>query len=273
MSLVRVLSLVPLSYVSWFLGALANFPLPQPLARWTVSAFARLYGIDTSISTKSLDEFRCIGEFFTRDVKPEARPCAEGLVSPVDGTLRSYHQLSPDKKIPQVKGRNYTLTKLLGGDAFVSRVERGSLWNMYLSPADVHHIYSPVSGLIVRTVHIPGKLWPVNDWALHSIDELFAVNERVVTYIETDQGLVGVVMVGATNVGRIALQYMPLETNVRPWEHKSIQSFDHGDISIRAGMKIGTFKMGSSVLVITESPSQPSNKLEFPRKVLFGEPL
>jgi phosphatidylserine decarboxylase len=268
-----VLRFLPLSYISWLLGTLANIPLPQPFARWTVGVFARAYRIDVSTATKSLAEFRCIGEFFTRDLKPEVRPRGEGLLSPVDGTLRGCHELSPGSTIPQVKGKDYTLEQLLAGDPFAARLKDGVLWNMYLSPSDAHHIFSPVSGRIVKTLHIPGKLWPVNDWALNSVEGLFAVNERVVTFLESERGLVAVVMIGATNVGRIALRYMPLETNLRPWLPKVVRRFEHTDLVVQAGEKLATFKMGSSVIVVTEKRYPEASVGEYPRKVQYGVTL
>jgi phosphatidylserine decarboxylase len=195
-------------------------------------------------------------------------------VFPVDGTLRSCEELTPDCDISQVKGKSYSLQKLLRDDEFVQRLSSGQLWNMYLSPKDAHHIYSPVSGRIVKTVHIPGALWPVNDWALHSIDGLFAVNERVITFIESQFGLVAVVMIGATNVGKISLAYTALETNVRPWEKKSVRTILHSPaVSVACGDKIGTFKMGSSVILITENRQVPQSAPQFPQAVQYGAAL
>jgi phosphatidylserine decarboxylase len=236
--------------------------------------FAWIYGIDTSSATAPIESYRSIGEFFTRDLKAELRPIQAAVVVPVDGVLRDVITLSPDAAIPQVKGRSYTLPKLLGDDPFVSRFTHGVLWNMYLSPRDAHHIFAPISGEIVRTVHIPGTLWPVNDWALRSVDELFAVNERVVTFIESPQGLVAVVMVGATNVGRISLSYMDLETNVRPWDKKQISAIAHQPpVAVKCGEKLGTFKMGSSVIVIMESVGGMREASAKPRAIRYGEPL
>jgi phosphatidylserine decarboxylase len=145
---------------------------------------------------------------------------------------------------------------------------------MYLSPSDAHHIFSPVAGEIVRTTWIPGALWPVNEWALNSVDRLFAVNERVVTYIESQLGLFAVVMVGATNVGKIALSYMPLETNSRPWARPSQSSTDHCPaIKVGCGDKLGTFKMGSSVILICERPVASADKDLSGRKITYGTPL
>jgi phosphatidylserine decarboxylase len=148
----------------------------------------------------------------------------------------------------------------------------------------VHHIFSPVAGEVIKTVHIPGRLWPVNDWALSNVDRLFAVNERVVTFIDSGDngyGLVCVVMVGATNVGRIALTYTDVESNLKPWQKRSIRTIEHAPpIFVKAGEKIGTFKMGSSVLVLVEHGSAgggdgprvfvDSSRL---RKLVFGELL
>ncbi len=266
---------MPLSYLSWFIGVLANLPLPQPLARWTIQIFASAYGIDPTLATRPLTEFRSIGEFFTRDLKPEHRPIRGERVFPVDGTLRNISSLSPDGHIEQVKGKSYTLSQLAAGDSFVARLSSGQLWNMYLSPKDAHHIYAPVSGRIVRTVHIPGALWPVNDWALSSVDGLFAVNERIVTYIESDVGLVAVIMVGATNVGRISLSYMQFETNRAPWIKHAVQSFEHTQpIAVACGEKIGTFKMGSSVVLLSERHLVEADKVgSFPRSIRYGESL
>ena len=136
---------------------------------------------------------------------------------------------------------------------FASRFAQGQAWNFYLSPRDAHHIFSPVDGRIVKTVHIPGALWPVNDWAVRNVDGLFAANERIISFIDGDLGLVAVVMVGATNVGRIKLAYEALETNVTPWKRASGKAITHDPgIATTRGAKLGTFLMGSSVILLTE---------------------
>lgn len=271
----EILRYLPLSYLSWFLGALANLPLPQPLARWSILIFARIYRIDWTLASKPLHTYRCIGEFFTRDLREGLRPIAAvELVSPVDGKLRDFDNLEQTGAITQVKGKEYTVSALLAGDPYAEVLKNGQLWNFYLSPSDAHHIHAPVDGRIVKTVHIPGKLWPVNDWALHSIDSLFAVNERVVTYIQTSAGLVAVVMVGATNVGRISLSYAPIETNQAPWRAKQLTTLVHEQaIPVARGQKIGTFKMGSSVVVLCQGRRFEAINLPQLRLVQVGESL
>ena len=271
----EILRYLPLSYLSWFLGALANLPLPRPLARWTILIFARAYRIDWTLASRPLESYRSIGEFFTRDLRDGLRPIAVAeLVSPVDGKLRDCENLQSSGAITQVKGRQYTVSGLLANDPCAESFATGQLWNFYLSPSDAHHIHAPVDGAIVKTVRIPGKLWPVNDWALNSIDELFAVNERIVTYIQTSRGLVAVVMVGATNVGRVSLSYTLLETNQAPWKPKKVHCQLHQPaIPVVKGQKIGTFKMGSSVVVLCEGQRFEPIDLPRSRSVCVGESL
>jgi phosphatidylserine decarboxylase len=270
----RMLALLPKSYLSWGLGHLARLPLPKPLARFSVSLFAQAYSIDHSMATRPFDSFRSVGDFFTRDLKPELRPIAHGPVCPVDGTLRSCTDLTAGGEVIQVKGKSYTVAQLVGDSELARRFEQGQLWNFYLSPQDAHHIHAPVDGEIVETIHIPGKLWPVNDWALHSVDGLFVVNERVVTLIQSTHGLVAVVMVGATNVGRIKLAYTDLITNRIPWAAKTHKRLKHEPpIPVARGSKIGTFMMGSSVIMVSERHLAPNPQLKELRKVTYGASL
>jgi phosphatidylserine decarboxylase len=265
---------LPLTYLSWFLGKLANLTLPKPLATLTVRMFSGAYGIDSSLATRPIEDFRSIGDFFTRDLRPELRPMGDGLVSPVDGTLRSVQNIEAGDMLTQVKGKSYSLESLLGDDELSHRFVNGQQWNFYLSPKDAHHIHAPIDGRVLRTVQIPGKLWPVNDWALRSVEGLFAVNERIVSYIDTALGLVAVVMVGATNVGRISLAYSQMETNLRPWAKKGKQVIHHNPaIPITKGAKLGTFKMGSSVIVLTENRVVDVYNLDQCCSVLYGQPL
>ncbi len=271
------LRFVPKNYLSWFVGTAANIPLPAPLNTFSIGIFARAYGIDTTAATKTVSQFRSIGEFFTRDMKPELRPIAEGLVCPVDGKLRRVESPAHEGMLTQVKGVSYSIPELLGNAPESSRFFGGSAYSFYLSPTDAHHIHAPCDGEIVKTVHIPGKLWPVNDWAINNVPALFAVNERVITFINSSKGLFAVVMVGATNVGKIEAAYTSLVTNIRPWVHQTQKEFVHQPgIPVMRGAKIGTFHMGSSVVLLTERRVHGEDRLleqSGGRVVRYGESL
>jgi phosphatidylserine decarboxylase len=246
----RYLRYVPKNHLSRIIGRLVHARLPKPVARRLVRWFADTYQIDVDAAGKPMHEYPSIGHFFIRDLAEGLRPIESGLVSPVDGTLRNFGAVE-NGKLEQVKGKTYTLARFLGDAANAPRYENGAYFNFYLSPQDYHHIHSPVTGTIARSVHIPGKLWPVNDWSLQNIDELFSINERVITYIDGEFGRAAVVMIGATNVGKISVVYDTFISNAANSDATVVRDYTPA-ISTEAGARLGTFHMGSSVVVLFE---------------------
>lgn len=265
----RFLRYVPKNHLSRTVGRLVHARLPQPLARRLVRWFAGTYQIDVDAAGRPLEEYPSIGHFFTRDLREGLRPIESDFVSPVDGRLRGFGRVA-DGRLEQVKGKSYTVERFLGDAGYAARFQNGAYFNLYLSPQDYHHIHSPVSGKIVRSVHIPGKLWPVNDWSLANIDELFSINERVVTFIESHLGLVAVVMIGATNVGKISVVYDSFISNAGSSETVTRNYVPPVDIEV--GARLGTFHMGSSVVVLLEPERIDLTKVRLGRgeKVRYG---
>ena len=274
-----LLRFVPKNHLSFLIGALAGIRLPRPLCGWLNRAFAGLYKVNVRESAKPPSEYLSLREFFIRDLKESARPIAEGIVSPCDGTLRGFGAIT-DGTIPQVKDKTYSLASLLKDNDRAVQYEQGVFGNFYLSPRDYHHVHAPVSGTIVERRYIPGKLWPATDWAIQNVDDLFPQNERVITYIESEYGCVAVVMVGALNVGKIRLCYEPHFANQTKLfsfarsQPVELMPFDPG-IPVQAGERLGSFLLGSSVVVLLERGCVPEH-LDFgvlPRSIRFGERL
>jgi phosphatidylserine decarboxylase len=248
--LYRFLRYVPKNHVSRAIGRLVHARLPRPIARRLVRWFADTYKIDVDAAGQPLHDYPSIGHFFIRDLAEGLRPIEGDFVSPVDGVLRNFGVIT-NGRIEQVKGKTYTLARFLADEANATRYENGTFFNFYLSPQDYHHVHSPVGGGIVRSVHIPGKLWPVNDWSLANIDELFSINERVVTYVDCHLGRVAVVMIGATNVGKISVTYDNFISNSANVDRTIARDYTPA-VPIPAGARLGTFHMGSSVVVLLE---------------------
>lgn len=246
----RLLRYVPKNHLSRTVGRLVHTRLPRPIARRLVHWFARSYEIDLDAAAKPAHEYPSIGHFFIRDLREGLRPIESDLVSPVDGTLRAFG-LIENGRLEQVKGKSYTVARFLGNDADAQRyISGGTFFNLYLSPQDYHHVHAPVGGNIVRSVLVPGKLWPVNDWSMENIDELFSINERIVTYIDCEYGRVAVVMIGATNVGKMTVTYDSFISNAG--QTKTTVRDYSSPIAIQAGDRLGTFHMGSSVVMLFE---------------------
>ncbi|HUP47670.1 MAG TPA: archaetidylserine decarboxylase [Thermoanaerobaculia bacterium] len=269
----RYLRYVPKNRLSRVMGRLVHARLPRPIARRLVRWFAGTYDVDIDAAARPLHEYPSIGHFFTRDLREGLRPVESDFVSPVDGVLRNFGVITGGR-LEQIKGKTYTLSRFLGDEESARRYEKGVFFNLYLSPQDYHHVHSPVTGTIVRSVHIPGKLWPVNDWSLATIDELFSINERVVTCFESNLGRVALVMIGATNVGKISVVYDSFLSNVSGTTTPAVRDYDP-PIAIRAGDRLGTFHMGSSVVVLVEPGRVDRSlvRLEGGKKVRYGQAI
>ena len=142
---------------------------------------------------------------------------------------------------------------------------------MYLSSRDYHRVHHPVEGRLTEARYIPDYLWPVNQAAVDNVDQLFCVNERMVTYVESPLGLVATIMVGATSVGHISLAYDgSLHSNKRC--KPGVRHF--GDMPrIARGDELGTFHLGSTVIVLFSDPEIQLEFLEPGHPVTLGQPI
>jgi len=195
--------------------------------------------------------FRTFNAFFVRRLRAGARPIAEGsgvVVSPCDARLSAWGPFPEGGRLEQVKGRTYALEALLGSSPDAERLRGGVYATLYLSPGMYHRVHSPVDGRICSWRYLPGRLFPVNDLALPNVEGLFTLNERVAVFLQTDAfGPVAVVLVGATNVGRITLAFTDLVTNSRQPAHRNEPA---APIRIARGEDLGAFNLGSTVVLL-----------------------
>ncbi|MBS1221004.1 MAG: phosphatidylserine decarboxylase [Proteobacteria bacterium] len=193
--------------------------------------------------------------FFTRALKPGARPIAPGdrvVCCPVDGAV-SQIGLAESDTLLQAKGRSFSLTALLGGDTERARLFQGGAFaTLYLSPRDYHRIHMPLAGRLREMVHIPGKLFSVSPLTTRMVPDLFARNERVAALFDTPAGPMALVLVGAINVASIETVWAgaitpPLGKTIRNWSYPP-----NGDGAVRLdkGAEMGRFNMGSTVIVL-----------------------
>ncbi len=245
----HVLRFLPRNLLSRAFGRIAAIRRPRWLARWMIRRFATAFELNLEEAARPLEDFESLLDLFTRRLRPEARAVdatPRSLVSPVDARVGAFGLLNQGMLL-QAKGMPYSLASLLGDEEEARAFEGGHFLTLYLSPRDYHRIHAPEAGNLTRTRHEPGTLWPVNPPAVRRIPSLFAVNERVVTTLEASWGRVAVVMVGATNVGRIRLSYMNLVSNsggrASDVRHEPPLHVD------RAG-ELGVFELGSTVILV-----------------------
>ena len=87
----------------------------------------------------------------------------------------------------------------------------------------------------------------MNPRSVRSVDALFAVNERLVTWLDGAAGQVAVVAVGATCVSRIHASYDAITTHTgQPRQTKDYPQ----PMPIARGGELGMFEMGSTVILV-----------------------
>lgn len=223
-------------------------------SRLAIRHYIRMYNIDLSDVERPVGEFKSLKEFFIRRLKPGARPIEADphvIVSPVDGTVSQMGHIHEGTLI-QAKGKNYQVAELLGHDQELSdRFRGGSFMTIYLSPRDYHRIHAPVDGKLIKYSYLPGRLYPVNQIGVEQVENLFARNERLITFIDNQElGCVAVVKVGALFVGSVKVVYNRATTNVP--RGKQITGEIEGAPAVHKGDELGWFEFGSTVILLFE---------------------
>lgn len=238
----------PQHKLSRFVGWLAECRLKW-FKNWAIRRLIRKYHVNLSEAlSENLDDYPNFNSFFTRQLKPEVRPLAKGttiISSPADGCVSQIGQINNDV-ILQAKQFNYTTVSLLGGAGSLAQTfENGNFVTIYLAPKDYHRVHMPITGKLLETTYIPGKLFSVNQMTTQSVQSLFSRNERLVCLFETAAGPVAIVLVGAMLVGNIQ--------TVWPMNHpkNEITTKRYADgIVLERGDELGLFKMGSTVILL-----------------------
>lgn len=222
------------------------------LIRW----FVAKYGVDMGeAANPDIAGYASFNDFFTRPLKPGARPIATAdFVSPVDGAISQLGAID-DHHMVQAKGHRFTTTDLVGGDAaLAARFQHGSFANLYLSPKDYHRLHMPCEGRLVRMIHVPGALFSVNPVTARGVANLFARNERVVCVFESaEHSQFVMVLVGATIVGSIATPWHGVVNAKRTGSGRPSEwNYADRDIVLAKGEEMGRFLLGSTVVMLFE---------------------
>jgi phosphatidylserine decarboxylase len=283
-TILGVLSTLPQGALSRSFGRIADIRLPRALRRPVLGAFARGVGIDLSEAELPMEEYGSLNEFFVRRLRPGLRSWpeeADVLASPVDGITGQHGTVTGGRAV-QAKGRWYSAAELLGDDAEASRFEGGSFLTIYLSPRHYHRIHAPAGGHIHVARHLPGLLLPVNEAAVAHVPDLFSRNERLLCHIDGSIGRVGVVAVGAYNVGRISAAFdrqwnAPADSGSWVTNRSGLAPATHHydpPVAIHLGDELMAFHLGSTVVLLLEPGAPPLREdLRPGQAVSLGERL
>ncbi|HNR83801.1 MAG TPA: archaetidylserine decarboxylase [Ottowia sp.] len=242
--------LLPKRWLTRLAGRAAGARLGD-LTHAAIRRFVARYGVDMSeAADPRIESYASFNDFFTRALKPGARPLAAAdYLCPVDGAISQFGAIERDQ-IFQAKGHAYSTTALLGGDArLAAEFEHGQFATLYLSPRDYHRIHMPCAGRLRTMVHVPGDLFSVNPVTARGVPGLFARNERVVCAFDTARGPLALVLVGATIVGSMATAWHGVVNPPRPGRIRR-WSYDEPRIELQRGEEMGRFLLGSTVVLL-----------------------
>lgn len=248
-----------------FISSLYGKIMDSKSSKKMIEGFIKDNALNMEESDKSKEEFETFNNFFTRKLKPYARPFnpeEQVFISPCDSRLLAFENINP-KKVIQVKGLTYSLDELLGNTKWNSAYEGGTALVFRLSPLDYHRFHFIDSGSADEARTISGYYQSVNPIALAKIPRLYVENKRTITSFHSDHfGEVLYVEVGATNVGTIIQTFQPFH-RIHKGDEKGY--FKFGGSTVILFVEKGRLKVDSDILV------QSAQGIE--SRVLFGETI
>ena len=252
--IVDIVERLPAGLVSRAWGFLVRRRRPRLAVAWAKRVFVAASGADLTEAEAPIESYPSLEELFVRRLRPGSRridPETAAIIAPVDGVTGACGLVDAGTLV-QVKGRRYRLARLLDDEEAARRFEGGAYATFYLAPGDYHRIHAPISGVVSAATVVPGRLLPVFPESLGKVDELFARNERLITYLDAPEaGRLAVVKVGATLVGRIGAAFdAGLRTNTGEVRTRRVR-YDPPH-RIEKGGELGVFEFGSTVVLVAE---------------------
>lgn len=221
---------------SKFFGALQK----KPSSKKRVKPFIEKYRIETSEFLEPVESFPTFNDFFTRKLKPSARPISNGndvAILPADGRYFVFENVHNEDGF-FVKGRKFSIEELVGDKRVAHKYSHGSMVMARLAPVDYHRFHFPFNCTPNEPKLIPGSLYAVSPIALKKKIEILTENKRMITHLKTTHfGTVLNIEIGATNVGSI------------------VQTFEPGKHYAKGDEK-GYFEFGGSCLILLFEPGR-----------------
>lgn len=263
---------LPKKSLTAFAGFMANIRIPL-IKNYLIRDFIKTYQVNMSEALCSdPTAYTCFNDFFIRRLQPAYRPIATTpIVSPVDGCISELGRIEAGTLL-QAKGKSYQLHELLASERKISDAfMNGHFVTIYLSPKDYHRVHMPIDGFLQSMTYVPGRLFSVQPHTVQTIPNLFAHNERLVVFFETQIGLMAMVLVGATLVGAIGTAWHGDIQRTR-----TSQSFDYPQKTLlKKADEMGYFKLGSTVILLFANAQQVAwyNTLSPGSSLRYGEAL
>jgi len=264
---------LPTSILSRIFGVFARIPLPRRLLYSILKWYCGKYHVLTDEMNIPEKGFRTLDQFFTRKVKTgvhliDTDPFS--VISPVDARIDQFGEIT-GTRVMQAKDIDYLVSDLIPASIHHSFLD-GAFITLYLSPGDYHRIHSPLNGQILGGVHVPGRLFPVQEYMVNGMNGLFSKNERIITYLQSEFGICAVCKIGAMNVGKITVCYSYLMTNTYWFSGKREIKFpEKFRPQTHKGDELGVFHLGSTVILLFQKDMVTFERFQMGQKIRMGQ--
>ncbi len=244
--------LLPQHVLSRLTGWLADTEI-EWLKNVLIKLFASHFKVNMSEAAQpELEAYNSFNTFFTRALQAGARPIDDDvslITCPADGAISQLGKIE-NGRVFQAKGRSYSAAELLADADRATVFENGQFATIYLSPRDCHRVHMPIAGELSAQTYVPGNLYSVNQATAERVDRLFARNERLVCYFDTELGPMAMVLVGAMIVAGIETVWSGQVAP--PGKDPKTIDFKHAPAGVKLakGEEMGRFKLGSTVILL-----------------------
>lgn len=257
--------------ISRVFGSFATKEFPTPMQNFINRSYVKLLKLDMS-EFEPPHRYKTLNKLFTRAFvkQREIDSDEKSVISPSDSFITTSGKIKEDLSL-QLKGFWYSVDDVLTDfvdEKNKKKIHGGEYINFYLSPKDYHRYHMPMGCKIKKVIHVPGALYPVNFTYLKKMPELYVKNERVIVECESDGKLFYMILVGALNVGKMAISFEPkIETNT---DSKEIKVYEYDDMTVEKGFELGYFLMGSTVVMLFQK-DMIDLSCENDKKIRFGD--
>ena len=255
-----VFRFLPKKILSQIMGTLVSVHFPRWLLKIAIKLFSRHFKVDWQIVSEPIEYFNTFQDFFIRKLKAGVRPIdsqANVIISPCDGAFGQTGVINAGTLL-QIKGRSYSLASFLVNEPLAREFEGGTYATIYLSPRDYHRFHAPFNLRVTENIYVPGQFWPVNQWAVANVEQLFCVNERKIMLLKSEnssQVSAAMVAVGAMMVGKI-------QTN-----------FVASSALISKGEEMGYFEFGSTIVLLIKPQCGNINHFTLASPIKMGQAI
>lgn len=243
-------TLWPVLFGSRLVSAVMGWRYDSPSSKKAIAQLVAIPGCRADEAERPVSAYGSFNAFFTRRLKPGARPVGEGFVSPADGRLRLYLGADADKPFP-LKGATKSLREVFapGADTAQGVFDFEKTYDIAvirLAPVDYHRFHFPCESRLLGAVRVvPGKYHSVNPIALLRYPDVYADNERQIVECDSAYGRYWSVDVGAFGVGTIVQTFAggAVETDGDEEGEGRRRVFEKGE-------ERGYFKFGGSTVIL-----------------------